>query len=145
MELAQENKMSISWRNQHVRLPEEDWAPRTLEDLIDLRNMVIAADVSPRTADRLIAWVLTKSAGEPDETSSNTRSNYRKILETLPGPGPNAPDRMNQGNERSDRGVSNLAVVGMASLAASTLAFSNSATGLVTSALLTPIMHVLLS
>lgn len=134
--------MSISWKNQHSRLPEEDWAPNTLEDLIDLRHKVIAADIAPRTADRLIAWVLTKAAGEPDQTSPNTRSNYRKILATLPGPGPSSPDRT---KSSQDRGSAQLALVGASSIAAGTVLLTNSAAGLAASALLAPIMHVLLS
>lgn len=100
--------MTATWTNQHSRLPEEDWYPHTLEDLLDLRNAVIDAGVSARTADRLVAWVLTRSAGEPDSTSGPTRSSYRKVLAGLPGPGPSSPER---GRRRGERGASHLSLV----------------------------------
>lgn len=116
--------MTATWTNQHSRLPEEDWYPHTLEDLLDLRNAVIDAGVSARTADRLVAWVLTRSAGEPDETAPNTRSGYRKVLAALPGPGPSSPDR---GRKRGDRGASHLSLV--AGLAGASAAGSLAASG----------------
>jgi hypothetical protein len=102
--------MTATWINQHGqqgRLPEEDWYPRDLEDLLELRQAVIDAGVTARTADRLIAWVLTRSAGEEDSTSGPTRSSYRKVLAELPGPGPSSPDR----RRRKDRGAASLHLV----------------------------------
>ncbi len=100
--------MTATWTNQHSRLPEEDWYPQTLEDLLDLRSKVIDAGTTPRIADKLIAWVLTRSAGEPDSTSAPTRSSYRKVLAALPGPGPSSPERAGR---RRDRGATHLSLV----------------------------------
>lgn len=70
---------------------EADYLPETVEDLVDLRQLVIEAGHSAPVANGLVGWLLSKAAGEADTTSSRTRSTYRKILaelEPIGGPGP---------------------------------------------------------
>lgn len=62
---------------------EADWLPEDLGDLVDLRRRIIAAGHASQVANGIVGWLLSKAAGERDDTASDTRSRYRKILAEL--------------------------------------------------------------
>jgi hypothetical protein len=69
--------------NERALRNEADFLPTTLEDLVGLRRRVVAAGYPDQVASGVCAWLLTKAAGDPDRTSSDTRARYRKILAEL--------------------------------------------------------------
>lgn len=79
-------------RRDHLR-NEADYLPKSVEDLARLRRQLLDAGHSNALTGGVISWLVSKTAGEPDQTDSNTRSRYRKILAELqpvdPGPGSN--------------------------------------------------------
>lgn len=75
---------------------ERDHLPADLDDLIDLRRRIIGLGETPATAAGVLGWLLSKKAGEPDVTGSDTRARYRKILARLEA-APTGPGRGERG------------------------------------------------
>lgn len=63
---------------------EADFLPEQVSDLASVRENVLAAGHAPAVADGIVGWLVAKANGQPDLTSSKTRSRYRRILAELP-------------------------------------------------------------
>lgn len=76
-------------RADHLR-NEARFLPRSIEDLVELQDRLVAAGHSPAVASGIASWLARKAIGEDDATSHQTRARYRKILAELevvdPGP-----------------------------------------------------------
>lgn len=74
-----------------------------VDDLRAIHDAVIELGESPRVARNLVGWLVLKQTGGEDRTSSNTRSEYRKIIARIAnGDG----DGNGSGNgRRSERGA----------------------------------------
>lgn len=100
--------------------------PESIDELVALRERVMAAGESRRVADGLVMWVLAKQIGEPDTTAPKVRANYRKILRRLDELEPIGPSRRKTSRRAAgDDGLAELkrvgrvgVVVGMAAAAA---------------------------
>lgn len=62
---------------------EAPFLPESIDDLIDLRERVLAAGYSEPVAHGLVGWLVGKRAGSKDQTSPDTRARYRRILREL--------------------------------------------------------------
>jgi hypothetical protein len=75
---------------------EIDYLPRTVRDVAELHECLVAAGQTPAVASGISSWLARKAAGHPDLTDSATRARYRKILAALEGwpPGPTGRRRL---------------------------------------------------
>lgn len=100
--------MSIATPDPRSIRDEAEWIRENLSvvELADLRQRIMEHGHSSQVADRLVGWIVAKAAGRGDETSSDTRARYRKILAEL-GPA-GEPEPSGKGRARGDRGVTDL-------------------------------------
>lgn len=63
---------------------EADFLPSSIDDAARVRQAIIDAGNPAQVADGIVGWLISKAAGHPDRTASDTRSRYRRILATLP-------------------------------------------------------------
>lgn len=100
--------------------------PASIDELVALRDRVMAIGESRGRAEGLCMWVLAKQRGEPDTTSSRTRAYYRMVLRRLDELEPAGPGaRRKRRSSTGDAGLAELkrvgrvgVVVGMAAAAA---------------------------
>jgi hypothetical protein len=71
---------------------EAAWLPESLDELQETRRRLTEAGYSHREVAGCAGWLLAKAAGDPDMTSPESRSKYRRMLEAL-----GEPARTNRG------------------------------------------------
>jgi hypothetical protein len=92
---------------------EAEHLPASLDDLIGLHDRVVELGISRQVADGLCMWVLAKQRGAADNTGSDTRARYRKILAQLNELEPIGPARRKSRRSSSgDAGLAELKRVG---------------------------------
>jgi hypothetical protein len=76
----------VAIRRRDLTEREAPFLPETFDELLELRRQLRAAGHSPAVVNGVVAWLVGKAAGEPDESAATTRSRYRRILSDLGAP-----------------------------------------------------------